>query len=148
MMQDDGVPDLIGSERILLVDDEPEIAESCSRMLRGYGYQVTARTSSYEALELFKTKPTAFDILITDYTMPQLTGLQLAREMKHLDPNLAIILISGYSAAIGTRLLADAGVGAVVLKPIVGRSSLKKYGLFLQRALLIQNGLVWYILCN
>ncbi len=113
--------DFSGNERILFVDDEPDIAESCARVLSGYGYQVTARTSSVEALELFKSKPGCFDILITDYTMPHLTGLQLAHKLRQLEPGLAVIMMTGYSANLKSSQLAEIGVSAIVLKPIVGR---------------------------
>ncbi|MEJ2038371.1 MAG: response regulator [Desulfosarcinaceae bacterium] len=71
-----------GEERILLVDDEPPIVKMCSQVLERLGYSVTARTSSIEALELFKTKPTEFDLVATDMTMPNMTGDLLAAELK------------------------------------------------------------------
>jgi len=68
-----------GQERILFVDDEAQIAKMASRMLGQLGYSVTTRTSSVDALEVFKAKPSDFDLVISDVTMPKMTGDQLTK---------------------------------------------------------------------
>jgi PAS domain S-box-containing protein len=84
-----------GRERILFVDDEPFIVEIGKGMLEHLGYQVTTRTSSIEALEAFRAQPAKFDLVITDMTMPKMTGDKLAKELMRIMPNLPIILCTG-----------------------------------------------------
>ncbi|MBF0277037.1 MAG: response regulator [SAR324 cluster bacterium] len=86
-----------GKERILFVDDEPSIVQLNQKVLSKLGYQVTAFTHSPDALLLFQKNPEAFDLLITDMTMPKLTGTELAGLIRKTRPNLPIILCSGYS---------------------------------------------------
>lgn len=77
-----------GTERILLVDDEEAIVRMEQQMLERLSYQVTARTSSVEALEALKANPGRFDPIVTDMTMPNMTGIQFAREVKKINPNI------------------------------------------------------------
>ncbi|MDJ0623884.1 MAG: response regulator [Desulfocapsaceae bacterium] len=106
-----------GSEHILLIDDEPPIARMGTQLLESLGYSVTARTSSYEALELFREKSDAFDIVITDMTMPQMTGAELASQLIELQPEIPVILCSGYSDQISAAEAAQIGVKEFVYKP-------------------------------
>lgn len=106
-----------GNERILLVDDEPPIARMASQMLEGLGYSVTSRTSSYEALELFREKANAFDIVITDMTMPQITGADLAAELIKIRPDIPILLCSGYSDQISPDDAKRIGIREFAYKP-------------------------------
>ena len=89
-----------GHERILLIDDESAIVNMQSRQLTKLGYSVTTRTSGIEALELFRNKPDAFDLVITDMTMPRMTGDKLAIELIKIRPDIPVILCSGYSRKI------------------------------------------------
>jgi PAS domain S-box-containing protein len=107
-----------GTERILLVDDEFAIAKMSSKTLKGLGYSVTTRTSSIEALELFRTKPNAFDLIITDMTMPNLTGDELASKLMDLRPDIPIILCTGYSKKISEETALQMGVKAFLYKPL------------------------------
>ena len=109
----------MGDERILFVDDEPAIAKMGSRVLESLGYVVTSRTSSFEALELMKAKPDAFDMVITDVTMPQMTGDILASEILRLRPGIPIILCTGYSSKITDVFAESLGVKAFVYKPVI-----------------------------
>ena len=79
-------------ERILFVDDEELVATMGSRLLERHGYQVTYRTNGAEALELFRIQPQRYDLLITDYIMPHMTGAELSREVLKIRPDLPIIL--------------------------------------------------------
>ena len=81
-----------GTERILCVDDEKVAIDIIQRMLENLGYKVTARTSSVETLEVFKNKPDAFDLVITDMTMPNMTGKELAKELMSIRPDIPMIL--------------------------------------------------------
>jgi CheY-like chemotaxis protein len=110
-----------GSERILFVDDEPALANLGRQTLESLGYDVDIRTGSIEALELFKNKPDRFDLVITDMTMPHMTGEDLAQELMRIKPNIPIILCTGFSAKIDDRKASAMGVRAFVLKPIVKR---------------------------
>lgn len=109
-----------GHEHILLVDDEPEIVTSCARALAQYGYRVTARTSGFDALQVLKDAPDEIDIIITDYTMPELTGIQLADLAKEICENIKVILATGNSFEANDTKLNGHGIHAIVSKPAVG----------------------------
>jgi CheY-like chemotaxis protein len=106
-----------GTERILFVDDEPPIARLGSRMLEGVGYKVTTMTNSLEALELFREKPDEFDLVITDMTMPSMTGDILATEMRQIRPDLPIILCTGYNRKISDQKTTHIKINALAHKP-------------------------------
>jgi len=115
----------VGKERILLVDDEVSIVNMCRQMLTGLGYTVTTRTSSIEALELFRNRPDAFDLVMTDMTMPNMTGDRLAGELMKIRPDIPVILCTGYSKKMSEESAAKLGFKAFVMKPFV-RSELAK----------------------
>ncbi len=108
-----------GSEHILLVDDEPVIIEVGQMMLEMLGYRVTACDTSPTALEILRQAPDAIDLVISDVTMPKLTGDRLAREMRAVRPDLPIILCTGFSDKVGSKAAAEIGVGAVIMKPFI-----------------------------
>ncbi len=108
-----------GSERILFVDDEKMLVAIGQQTLERLGYNVVSRTSPIEALELFKAKPDHFDLVITDQTMPGMTGDALARELMGINPNLPIIICTGYSHTIDQERAKQIGVKAFVMKPIL-----------------------------
>jgi PAS domain S-box-containing protein len=108
-----------GTERILFVDDEPALVEIGQQLLQLLGYRVTAKSSSPEALELYLQNPDAFDLLVTDYTMPVMTGMQLAEAVLNNNPALPIVIMSGLET---TNIEAEAkllGVRGIINKPIV-----------------------------
>ena len=107
-----------GSESILLVDDEPSLVEVGQRLLERLGYRVTAATSSPEALEIFKRSPHRFDLVITDFTMPKLTGAKLAEELLRIRPGLPIIISTGFSDRINPELAREMGIKSFVYKPL------------------------------
>ncbi len=106
-----------GKQSILFVDDEPSIARMGSRILESLGYSVTFRTSSLDALELFKTEPERFALVITDMTMPQMTGDKLAIAMKQIRKDIQIILCTGYSNKITAEIAHNIGIDAFIDKP-------------------------------
>lgn len=108
-----------GSETILLVDDEEMILEMTCRILAQLGYTVVARTSSLEALKAFEHHPARFDLVITDQTMPDLTGKNLAQQMMRIRPDLPIILCTGFSAAINEEQSLSIGIRAFLRKPVL-----------------------------
>ncbi|MCK5227059.1 MAG: response regulator, partial [Desulfobulbaceae bacterium] len=99
-----------GDERILAVDDEEGIIELLKNMLKSLGYEVTAETSSEKTLEVFRTSPDSFDLIITDQTMPHLTGAELAKEILQIRPDIPIILCTGYSAMISEEKAKKIGI--------------------------------------
>ncbi len=108
-----------GSECILFVDDEPALANLGKQTLESLGYDVEIRTGSIEALELFKCQPDRFDLIITDMTMPNMTGEDLAQELMRIRPNIPIILCTGFSAKIDDQKASAMGIREFVMKPIV-----------------------------
>ncbi len=115
-----------GAESILIVDDEVQIVTMLRRMLEALGYRVTARTSSIEALEAFKAKPHAFDLVITDLTMPQLVGTELARTLLALRPDLPVILCTGFSGLAVQEKAKEIGIRDYIMKPVVKSDMAKK----------------------
>jgi PAS domain S-box-containing protein len=108
-----------GIERILFIDDEPAIVNMGKQILKSLGYDVTTRTSSIEALELFKAQKDRFDLVITDMTMPQMTGDNLSRELMSIRPDIPVILCTGFSTRIDEKQAMDMGIRAFVSKPIL-----------------------------
>ncbi len=108
-----------GTERILFVDDEKAAVIAIQPMLERLGYRVTAKTESMEALDLFREAPEAFDLVITDQTMPHITGRELARELMAVRPDIPIILCTGFSEQINEKSAREMGIREFVPKPIV-----------------------------
>jgi len=106
-----------GNGRILLVDDEEPLAALGQEMLASLGYDVSVRLSSLDALEAFRTNPARFDLVITDMTMPNMTGDHLAREMLKIRPDLPIILTTGFSERISEEEAKRMGIRVFVMKP-------------------------------
>ncbi len=121
IISDEGKPvkvALPGTEHILLVDDEEMLADLGTAMLERLGYTVTMRTSSLEALALFQGKFEQFDAVITDQTMPDMTGIDLARQMLRIRPDIPIILCTGYSNLITEEQARAYGVKGFIMKPM------------------------------
>ena len=107
-----------GTERILVVDDEENVVNTTLGMLLRLGYDVTGETDSCKALELFLSRPDAFDLVLTDQTMPRMTGDQLAQRVISIRPDIPVILWSGYSAQVDPETCKRIGVKAFALKPL------------------------------
>ncbi len=110
-----------GNERILFVDDEVDLTRISDSLLSNLGYSVTVETQSLKALEKFHNDPKAFDLLITDHTMPGLTGGDLARSVLQLRPDLPIILCTGYTAAFSEQEARKIGIKKYAIKPLSTR---------------------------
>jgi len=108
-----------GDECILFVDDEKVLVDLGCQMLERLGYTTVCRTSSIEALELFKIRPEQFDLVITDMTMPNLTGDKLAAELKRFRPDFPVILCTGFSEQVSEASARQMGLQAFIFKPMV-----------------------------
>jgi PAS domain S-box-containing protein len=107
-----------GTERVLFVDDEPVLADIGKEGLSALGYEVTVRTSSIEALHAFRAQPHKFDLVITDMTMPNMTGIELADEILKVRSDIPIILCTGYSEMIDEEKSKKFGIRAFLMKPV------------------------------
>jgi PAS domain S-box-containing protein len=119
------IPPPSGTESILFVDDELALANAGKHMLESLGYDVIARTNSSDALELFEYQPDRFDLVITDMTMPGLTGDQLAQKLMEIRSDLPVILCTGFSARINEEKALALGIRAFVSKPVLKRQIAK-----------------------
>lgn len=108
-----------GTERILFIDDEESIVDLGKQMLNRLGYKVTTRTDSLEALQVFREQPDQFDLVITDMTMPNMTGNRLARELMGICPDIPIILCTGFSELITEERAKEIGIREFVMKPLI-----------------------------
>ena len=111
-----------GTERILFIDDEQILAQMGQDMLERLGYTVTVRSSSLEALQLFQNNPIEFDMVITDQTMPDMTGGELAYRMMQVRPDIPIILCTGYSSLIDEDTAKAMGIKEFALKPLTEKT--------------------------
>jgi CheY-like chemotaxis protein len=102
-----------------MVDDEKSLTVTGKRLLEGLGYTVTTKNSSSEALEDFRQDPDQYDLVITDMTMPDMTGDKLAREIMDIRPDMPVILCTGYSELITEESAKEKGIRELVMKPLV-----------------------------
>lgn len=114
-----GIP--MGHERILFVDDEEALVEAGEELLGGLGYDVTCRMDGAEALELFSRDPSRFDLVITDQTMPSLSGIELAQRVRGIRRGMPVILCTGYSESVSYREAKGAGISGFLMKPVLRR---------------------------
>lgn len=107
-----------GQGNVLLVDDESQVVRVTSELLGSLGYRVTGRSSPVEALQDFRNNPDDFDLLLTDLTMPKLTGLELSSEIKKIRPGFPVILFTGYSERLTAEEATRAGIDKYCMKPV------------------------------
>ena len=119
-IKSDSTSTLVGpdNKRILLVDDESSILEMLEEILLIQGYEVVAEKNSMQAMEIFINDPDYFDLVITDQTMPSLSGKELAQQMLKLRPELPIILCTGYSEKVDKVLAEKMGIKEYLRKPV------------------------------
>ena len=120
-----------GNARILFVDDEPTLTHMAAEMLMRLDYDATVHTSSVEALETFRGAPWQFDLVITDQTMPLMTGERLVRELRRIRPDIPIILCTGFSHTMTASKAQELGIDAFLSKPLEFRD----LGLAIQQVL-------------
>ena len=117
---------LSGTETIMVVDDEPVVLKVTRSFLELQGYKVLTETNSQLALNIFRDNPKGIDMLISDVTMPHLTGDRLARECLAIRPDLPVILMTGYTDLVSEQSVKRDGVRALLMKPLVGRTFLSQ----------------------
>jgi PAS domain S-box-containing protein len=106
-----------GQGRILFVDDEAAVRRMAEKLLLRLGYELVEQARSIDALRLFREQPDAFDLVVTDYSMPDMTGDVLASELRRIRPDIPIIICTGYSATFTPEVARDAGIEGYILKP-------------------------------
>lgn len=106
-----------GTEGILFVDDEPALAAVGQRMLKSLGYKVTVTTSSRQALEIFQSRSEEFDLIITDQTMPEMSGLELIQEILKINPEFPVILCTGHSSRVSMNPARKGPFQELIMKP-------------------------------
>jgi PAS domain S-box-containing protein len=111
-------PEMGGTEKILFVDDEEAIIDIAVQMLERVGYRVAATTDPREAFTLFQSKPHEFDLVITDMTMPQMTGAKLSGKIKKVRSDIPVIICTGHSSLIDEETAEQLGIAAYVMKPV------------------------------
>lgn len=107
-----------GIKTILFVDDEKLLLEIGKELLESLGYRVETRASSIDALEAFRVQPAKYDLIVSDITMPKMTGEYLAVEIKKIAPDIPIILCTGFSTRLNSEKLIKVGVTKVLMKPL------------------------------
>lgn len=107
-----------GEERVLVVEDESTLLDIAKRMLQNLGYHITAQSDSVAALELFRTDPQRFDLVLTDQTLPKLTGGEMARQMLAIRPDIPIIICTGFSDLINAEKAQHMGIKRLIMKPL------------------------------
>lgn len=106
-----------GSERILIVDDEPHILEIIKSMLETLGYSITTQCDPQEALSIFAQQPERFHLVLTDMTMPGMAGDKLTEELRKIRLNIPIILFTGYSEIMSQEKASSIGINGFLMKP-------------------------------
>ena len=114
----DATADLRFYGHVLVVEDEPSITDFMRDLLSSRGFQVTTARNGRDALALFQADPENYDLVITDQTMPKLTGLALARELFSLRPQLPVILYTGFSENLSEQVVQEAGIRGYLKKPL------------------------------
>jgi signal transduction histidine kinase/ActR/RegA family two-component response regulator len=128
--KDEEVP-IGNNEEILFVDDETIILNSYEKMLSKFGYKVTLSSNGVEALKVFRSNKDRFDLVITDFTMPNMTGMELARKLLRIRPDLPIILCTGFNALITPEKAKRSGIREFIMKPV----KMQKMAKIIRRAL-------------
>ncbi|MBT3386964.1 MAG: response regulator [Desulfobacula sp.] len=108
-----------GTEQILLIDDEEAILTMEKKLLERLGYQVTSQIISVEALEVFRANSNKFDLVITDMQMPNMSGDKLSAELVKINPDIPVLLCTGYNEAMSEEKAFSMGIKGFLLKPIV-----------------------------
>ena len=107
-----------GMGYILFVDDEEPLREMAKHFLGEFGYSVVVKKDGQEALDAFRALPDIFDVVVTDYTMPRMTGTALAEEILQVRPGMPIVLCTGYSDAVDEKTAAGLGIREFLMKPV------------------------------
>ena len=109
-------------QHVLVVDDVPMLAHLAQRILLGLGYRATAFVRPLEALDAFRREPTQYDFILTDYTMPDMSGETFVRAVTELRPGIPVVMASGYNERISQELLDQLGIRAFLDKPLTRKA--------------------------
>jgi len=107
-----------GNEQILFVDDEKFLTDVAKELLESLGYKVETRISGYDALAAFQVNPYKYDLVITDMTMPKMTGDTLAKKIKTIRPNIPILMCTGFSSMLAEKDIKEMGINSILMKPL------------------------------
>ncbi len=121
-----------GKGRLLMVDDEVDIVNAAKIILEQSGYEVVTFTNSLEAWETFQDEPGKFDLIISDLTMPRMTGLELAKNILTIRPQMPVIICTGFSESITSEMAKELGIREVILKPIIPQHLTETIGQILE----------------
>jgi CheY-like chemotaxis protein len=105
-------------EHILVVDDEQMIIDMLSEMLIMLGYRVTTSVDSFEALEIFRNSPEQFDLIVTDMTMPTMTGLALSKKAREIKSDIPVIICTGFSSELNSEKCWKNNIQGFLMKPV------------------------------
>lgn len=117
-----------GKERVMVVEDEEKILKMVSEIMTDYGYDITAFGNAVDALKNFEEQPEHYDLVITDMTMPHMTGTSLAQKILEIRPAMPIILTTGHSDLVNREQALSMGIRAYVEKPLKMRALIKTVG--------------------
>jgi len=131
---------LTGRGRILLVDDEASIVDWTRQVLLKLGYTVVSATGSLEALDIFKKTPNDFDLVLTDLAMPDMTGIELSGQIKAIQPDIPIILCTGFSEGLTSQIIEANGILDMVMKPVIASELAQVVSKALKIETKIENG--------
>ena len=120
----EGMLKMTGNESIMIVDDEEPIRESCKEFIENYGYHVQTFSNGIEAFETFQTNPAKFDLIVTDMTMPGLTGDKLASKILKIQPDIPIVLCTGFNENITQKKAIALGINQFIQKPLLSQDLL------------------------
>jgi len=121
----DFAPALEG-EHVLLVDDNTDIVGMSSRLLEPFGYRVTSTTDSRVALKVFRRNPGEFSVVVTDLTMPRMSGIELAKQLREIRDDIPIVMMTGYSDTVTTSAAESQGIDELIHKPVGARALTQK----------------------
>ena len=107
-----------GNEQILFIDDEKFLTDVAKELLESLGYKVETRVSGYDALEAFQASPYKYDLVITDMTMPKMTGDVLAKKIKTIRPDVPILMCTGFSSMLAEKDIKEMGINSILMKPL------------------------------
>lgn len=111
--------------RILFVDDDIHLLKLGERIIQGLGYNVISQTKSTDALEIFRDLPNQFDLVITDYRMPEMNGAELSKEILKITPDIPIIMCSGFSSEFSEEDAHSLGINRFIRKPLMKKDFAK-----------------------
>jgi len=122
-----------GRGKLLLADDETGILDWMSQVLLELGYEVVSATNGLEALEIFNRDPASFDLVLTDLTMPKMTGIVLSKQIRAQRPDIPIVLCTGFSEGLTAETMEKHGISEILMKPIIASELARVIKIYLKQ---------------